>query len=378
MATKPRLLFVVTEDWYFVSHRLDLAQAARNAGFEVGIATRVDSCAEGIRSKDLNLFPLRYMRRSSRNPWIEMRAINELTALYRHWRPDIAHHVAAKPVIYGGIAARRANVPSVVGALAGLGYVFASSSLRARVLRPVMLTAYRVAFRHTRSRLIVQNPEDRAVVLKHRLISPAGVKLIRGSGVDTAAFAFSEEPPGTVTFMLAGRMLWHKGVGEFVQAARIVQERGVKAQFVLVGDTDGENPAAIQRSQLGQWKREGIEWWGQRNDMADVLSSAHVVCLPTYYGEGLPKVLLEAAACGRPLIATDVPGCREIAIHNETALLVPPRDAGALADAMQTLVGDPQLRRRLGQRARELVCSDFTIEHVNTQTIQIYRELLGQ
>ena len=378
MATKPRLLFVVTEDWYFVSHRLDLARAARDAGFEVGLATRIASCAERIQAEGIALFPLQYMRRSSRNPWVEICAVNELTALYRRWRPNIAHHVATKPVIYGGVAARRANVPGIVSALAGLGYVFASSSWRARVLRPLILIAYRAAFRHSCSRLIIQNPEDRALVLKHRLVSPAGAKLIRGSGVDAATFAFSEEPPGTITFMLAGRMLWNKGVGEFVQAARIVQDRGVKARFVLVGDTDGENPAAIQRSQLSEWQREGIEWRGLRTDMPDVLSSAHVVCLPTYYGEGLPKVLLEAAACGRPLIASDRPGCREIAIHNETALLVPPRDAAALADAMQTLVGDPQLRRRLGQRARELVCSNFTIEHVNAETIQIYRELLGE
>lgn len=378
MASKPRLLFVVTEDWYFISHRRDLARAARDAGFEVGLATRVSSCAEQIRAEGIDLFPLRYMRRSSRNPWVEIRAAQELTALYRQWHPNVVHHVAAKPVIYGGIAAKRAQVPGVVGALAGLGYVFASSSMRARVLRPMLLAAYRAAFRHSRSRLIVQNPEDRAVVLKYRLIASADAKLIRGSGVDTAVFKFSEEPLGPVTFMLAGRMLWNKGVGEFVEAARIVQERGVKARFVLVGDTDGENPAAIRRSQLAKWQREGIEWLGQRNDMPDVLSSAHVVCLPTFYGEGLPKILLEAAACGRPLVACDGPGCREIAIDNETALLVPPRDAAALAEAMQTLAADSQLRRRLGQRARELVCSDFTVEQVNAETIQIYRELLGE
>jgi glycosyltransferase involved in cell wall biosynthesis len=379
MSTKPRLLFVITEDWYFVSHRLDLARAARDAGFEVGIATRVASCSEQIRNAGIHLFPLRYMRRSSRNPWIELRAVNELTALYRHWLPSIVHHVAAKPVIYGGLAAQRASIPAVVNALAGLGYVFASPSMRARALRPAILAAYRAAFRHTHSRLIVQNPEDEAVVLKHRLVSPARLELIRGSGVDTRAFAPSKEPFGVVTFVLAGRMLWNKGVGEFVEAARIARKRGTKARFVLVGDSDVENPATIPQSQLGSWQEEGtIEWWGQRNDMHDVLSSSHVVCLPTYYGEGLPKVLLEAAACGRPLLASDVPGCREIAIHNETGLLVPPRDPAALADAMQALAGDAQLRRRLGECAREVVCSNFTIEHVSAQTIQIYRDLLAE
>ena len=377
MPTKPRLLFVVTEDWYFVSHRLDLARAARDAGFQVGIATRVGSCADQIMAEGLELFPLRYMRRSSRNPWIELRAINELTTLYRNWRPDIVHHVAAKPVIYGGIAARHARVRAVVSAFAGLGHVFASDDLRARLLRRVLLVVYRGVFKHPLLRLIVQNPEDQALVVKHRLVSPADLNLIRGSGVDTRVFGKSDEPTGPVTFVLAGRMLWNKGVGEFVEAAQIVKELDVRARFLLVGDTDAENPGAIPRSQLSQWHKEGIvEWCGQRKDMPNVLKLAHVVCLPTYYGEGLPKVLLEAASCGRPLIATNVPGCREIAIHNETALLVPAKDPIALARAMQTLLDNKTLRERLGDRARALVGSNFTVEHINTQTVDIYRQLL--
>lgn len=379
MATRPRLLFVVTEDWYFVSHRLDLACAARDAGFEVGLATRLSSFRNKIEAEHIRLFPLRKLLRSSLHPWTEFRAIAELTTLYRHWRPQIAHHVAAKPVIYGGLAARRANVPAVVGALAGLGYVFASPSVRARLLRAPILAAYRAAFRHPHARLIVQNPEDKAVVLKHRLLPASNLRLIRGSGVNARAFIPSDEPPGPVTFVLAGRMLWNKGIGEFVEASRILRGRGVEARFVLVGDTDVENPAAVPQSQLRKWQKEGIvEWWGQREDMAHVLSSAHVICLPTYYGEGLPKVLLEAAACGRPMIATDAPGCREIAVHNETALLVPPRDSFAVAAAMQVLAGDTQLRIELGHRARELVCSNFTMEHVNAQTIAAYQELLNE
>ena len=376
MAGKPRLLFVITEDWYFVSHRLALACAARDAGFEVGIAARVVSCAERIESERISLFPLKYMRRSSRNPYIELRAIGELADLHRRWRPNISHHVAAKPVIYGGLAAQRARVPAVVSALAGLGFVFTSASAQARVLRPIVLQAYRTSMQHPRSRLIVQNQADREAVVSQRLIEPSAVRQIGGSGVDVEFFKVSEQAPGTPLIVLAARMLKDKGVHEFVEAARIARSRGIVARFALVGDTDRQNPAAISTEQLKRWQAQGyVEWWGHRVDMDDVLRSAHVVCLPSYR-EGLPKVLLEAAACGRPLIASDVPGCREIAIHNETALLVPPRDAAALADAMQILAADPQLRQRLGQRARELVCGKFTIQHVNEQTIQIYRELL--
>jgi len=377
MPTKPRLLFVVTEDWYFVSHRLDLARAARDAGFQVGIATRVSSCADQITAEGLELFPLRYMRRSSRNPWIELQAVHELSALYKRWRPDIAHHVAAKPVIYGGIAAQSARVPAVVNALAGLGFVFTSTSREARALRPLVLRAYRIAMRHRRSRLIVQNTADEEVVLQRGLIAPSAITRVAGSGVDVSVFQPSAETPGPPVIMLIARMLRDKGIYEFVEAARIARSRGVSARFVLVGDTDLENPAAIARDQLERWSGQGdVEWWGYRADMAEVLRSSHVVCLPSYR-EGMPKVLLEAAAAGRPLIASDVPGCREIAVHNQTGLLVPLRNATALADAMQTLANDSLLRRRLGQRARELVCSQFTVERVNAQTLQIYRELLS-
>lgn len=377
MPTKPRLLFVITEDWYFCSHRLDLARAARDAGFEVAVATRVASCAERIRAEGIELFPLRYMRRSSRNPWVEIRAIRELTALYRQWTPNIAHHVAAKPVIYGGIAAQRARVPAVVNALAGLGFVFTSGRAEAKALRPIVARAYRVAMRHRHSRLIVQNQADEEVVLGRGLTIPSMIRRIAGSGVDVSVFQPAAETAEPPVILLAARMLRDKGVYEFVEASSIARSRGVTARFVLVGDTDPENPAAIARAQLERWHSAGdVEWWGHRDDMAEVLRSAHVVCLPSYR-EGLPKVLLEAAACGRPIIASDVPGCREIAIHNETALLVPPRDSAALADAMQTLAADPRLRRRLGQRARQVVCGKFTIEHVNAQTIQVYRELLA-
>jgi glycosyltransferase involved in cell wall biosynthesis len=376
MADDPRLLFVVTEDWYFASHRLDLARAARDRGFDVALAARISSCREPIEREGIRVFPLRFMRRSSRNPIVELRAISELKEIYRSWRPSIVHHVAAKPVIYGGLASRSAHVPAVVNALAGLGYTFSSPRRRARIMRAAVLAAYRFALRRENSRLIVQNQDDEAVVLANGLADGAAIRRVRGSGVDTAQFTPTEEPPGKTAFVLAGRMLWDKGVGEFVAAARILRDRGVDARFILVGDADTENPAAIPQGQLQRWQTEGtVEWWGHRNDMAEVFRSTHVACLPSYR-EGLPKVLLEAAACGRALIASDVPGCREIAIHGKSGLLVPPRDPPALAAAMQTLVAEPDLRRRFGMEGCRVVRENFTIGHVSSQTIDIYRELL--
>ncbi len=299
MAAKPKLLYVVTEDWYFVLHWLRLARAARDSGFDVGVAVRVSKCKESIAAADLPLFPLNYLRRSSLNPFVETAAVSELTSLYRNWRPSLVHHVAAKPVIYGGIAARRAGVPAVVSALAGLGFVYTSNSPRARILRPVALSAYRSALRHSHSRLIVQNKDDQAAVRAEGLIEPTRIRIVDGSGVDVSKFTPVSEPPPPITVVLAGRMLWDKGVGEFVEAARLLRAAGSGARFVMVGDIDGENPSSIPREILDTWTREGvIEWWGHRADMPSVLQQAHIVCLPSYR-EGLPTVLLEAC-CVRP------------------------------------------------------------------------------
>jgi glycosyltransferase involved in cell wall biosynthesis len=374
---RPRLLLVVTEDWYFASHRFDLARTARVAGFDVALATRVSSWRGRIESEGIRVFPLQFMRRSSRQPWVELQAIRELASLYRDWKPDVVHHVAAKPVIYGGLAARRTGVKGVVAALAGLGHAFASERASARMLRPALLAAYRVALKQRHVRLIVQNPEDERFVVDQRLVPAQVLRVIRGSGVDTHVFRPQAEPDRVATFVLVARMLWDKGVGEFVEAARMLQQRNVAARCLLVGEADPENPAAISREQLRRWHAEGhVEWWGHRSDMADVLAGAHVACLPSYR-EGLPKSLLEAAACGLPLIATDVPGCREIAVHEETALLVPPRNAAALAEAMTRLARDAGLRRRLGTAGRQRVCEHFSTERITGQTIALYRELVN-
>ncbi len=370
----PKLLFLVTEDWYFCSHRLPLARAARAAGYEVVVATRVGRHADAITGEGFKLVPLN-LRRSSQNPLRELAAILEITGVYRRERPDLVHHVALKPVLYGSIAARLARVPAVVNALAGLGFVFASASLKARLLRPWVVGALRLLIDAEGSRLIVQNPDDRRMLVEGGISAAGRVRLIRGSGVDLRRYLPSAEPEGTPLVMLPARLLWDKGVGEFVAAARLLKAQGAVARFALVGDGDAENPAAIADEEIEAWREGGVvEWWGRREDMPEVLGLAHIVCLPSYR-EGLPKVLLEAAACARPLVATDVPGCREIVIDGRTGLLVPPRDAPALAAAIGRLLAAPQLRAEMGRRGRELVAAEFSEESVVAQTLAVYREL---
>lgn len=375
--TKPRLLFLVTEDWYFWSHRLDLARAAKHAGMEVLIATRVRDYGKRIEDEGFRLIPIR-MSRGSRNPMREVAAVLHVLCLYRRERPDLVHHVAMKPMLYGSIAARLVGIPAVVNAFAGLGYAFIADHKSARVLRFLIERALRWALALPRSRVIVQNHTDREQLVQAGIAHPSQVAVIRGAGVDTRIFSSTPEPDGTPVVLLASRMLWDKGVGEFVEAIRLLKARGLDFKGVLVGMVDEDNPACIPQERLRSWQTEGVvEWWGHKDDMPRVLASAHIVVLPSYR-EGFPKVLLEAAACARPIVATDVPGCREIVQHGVNGLLVPPRDAKALAEAIATLTQDCAMRLRMGTCGREIVRHEFSAEQVARETLDVYRELLGQ
>lgn len=376
MQVRPKLLFVVSEDWYFWSHRLPLALTARNADFDVVLATHITELKDAIEAAGVRVLPLD-IRRSSMNPIEGLKLLITLIDLYKRERPDIVHHVAMKPVLCGSIAARLAGVRAVVNALAGLGFVFVSSSAKARLLRPPMRGALRWALNRSGSVLILQNPEDLDQFVSGGLIARERACLIRGSGVDTVQFRCAPEPGGIPIVVLPARMLWDKGVGEFINAARRLRARGVEGRFVLVGEPDQANPSAISKDQLDAWQREGIvEWWGHRPDMSMVLTCSHIVCLPSY-GEGLPKVLLEGAACGRPLVATNVRGCREIVRDGDNGLLVPVRDVEALAGAIERLITNRALRKRMGARGREIVEAEFTDKLVANQTLKIYRKLLA-
>ncbi len=368
-----KILFLVTEDWYFCSHRLPVARAARDAGLEVVVATRVNAHGDRIEAEGFRLIPIK-MVRSGRNPWRELRTLTELIALYRRERPDIVHQVAMKPVLYGSIAARLARVPATVNALAGLGYVFASRG--ASPLRPAIRIVLRAVLGATRGRVVVQNSDD-ARALAELGLPPAQVTVIRGSGVDLERFRPTPPPAGEVVVSMVSRMLWDKGVGELVEAARTLKRAHPGVRVQLVGPPDPENPASIAEETLRGWHAEGIvAWLSGSEDVARIWSESHIAVLPSYR-EGLPKALLEAAACGRPIVATDVPGCREIVRHRESGLLVAPRDARALSEAIAELAVHESLRERMGRRGRELVEQDFSEARVAQETMALYRELIA-
>ena len=376
MNSRPKLLFVVTEDWYFWSHRLDLARAAAQAGFDVSIATRVTDHGERIQGEGFWLFPIGLSRRS-RNPFVELAAVLELVRLYRRERPAIVHHVAMKPILYGSLAAWISGVPVVVNAFAGLGYAFTDEKRRGSMVHMSLRRALKSLLRLSQSVVIFQNKDDRDLLFEEGVVEIQHTRIISGSGVDTKTFDVRPSAEECPIVMLASRMLWDKGIGEFVEAARRLKQNGVSARYVLVGRCDEHNPAAIEPTQLRRWVEEGVvEWWEHRDEMSSTLASATIVVLPSYR-EGLPKVLLEAAACGKPLIATDVPGCRDIVTHGINGLLVPARDPAALADAIDSLLRDSSLRAAMGVAGREVVLRAFSVEKVAGQVVDLYRELLG-
>jgi glycosyltransferase involved in cell wall biosynthesis len=370
---RPRLLFLISEDWVFCSHRLPLAVAAREAGFEVTIATRVNQDGGRIRAAGLDLVPLHWSRRST-HPLRELAALRELVAVFRRVRPDIVHQVAVKPVLYGAVAARLTGVPLVVNALTGMGYIFSSHDLKARLLRPLVRAALHLLLDRRNARLILQNADDVGQFTREGIVDPARVALIRGAGVDLREFTAVPEPPGPPLVVLPARMLRDKGVEEFVAAARALKAAGVVARFALVGAPDPENPACIPEARLAQWAAEGVvEIWGHRRDMATVFQQCHVVCLPSYR-EGLPKALIEAAACRRPIVTADVPGCREVVRDGDNGLLVQVRDSVTLADVLRRLLASPALRAAMGRRGRERAEQEFSLEGVIAQTIAVYDE----
>ncbi len=374
---RPRLLYLVTEDWYFCSHRLALGRAAVRAGYDVTVATRVHKHAPAITEAGMNVVALPWSRRSTL-PWNELRTLASLYKLYRNFRPDLVHHVALKPVFYGSMIARIARTRRVINAVAGFGYSFVASGARAALARGILDTTFRVLCNRPGARVLVQNPDDERVLVEDGTVAAGRVVVIPGSGVDTDRFAPAPDgmPDGRVRVTLVSRMLWSKGVGEFVDAARILRRRGIDFEAVLVGSPDPENPQAIPEETLRGWRDEGVVGWlGHVDDVPSVWARSHVAVLPSHR-EGLPRTLLEAAACGVPMVATDVPGCREVVVDDRSGLLVPARDASALADAIERLISEPATRREMGRAARADAVEKFSEPVVIEKMLALYRSML--
>lgn len=373
--TRPTLLYLVTEDWFFWSHRTPIARAARDAGFRVVVATREAEHGDRIRAEGFDLVPIK-LRRTSLNPLAELAAVADLEAIYRRVKPAIVHQVAVKPVVYGTWAARRAGVPAIINALDGLGFVYASQRPAARLLRPPVGLLLRWALNRPNVHVHLQNEDDRTTLRRAGVLGHDRVSIIRGAGIDLEHFAPLPEPDGPFTVGMAARMIHEKGVGDLVEAARRATRAGTPVRIVLAGAPDRGNPTAIPESALRAWAAEGlVDWWGFEADVRKVWAAAHVAALPSS-GEGLPKALLEAAACQRPLLATDVAGNREVTLPGETGLRVAYQDVAGLTEALIRFARDPGERRRMGLQARRLAETAFSEAVVVRETLGLYRRLV--
>jgi glycosyltransferase involved in cell wall biosynthesis len=374
---KPKLLMLLTEDWFFCSHFLERAVAARDAGYDVTVLANDNGKSAPIRAAGLGFIAIP-LRRRGLNPLLEIKTLRVILAAYRKLRPALAHHVGLKPVLYGSLAARIAGLRAVVNAPIGMGFVFTSRSAKSQLLRPLVRLALRLFLNPSGSKVVFENGDDLKSLVDDGSVRAQDAVLIQGSGIDVAAYPPAAEADGPPVVSLVSRMLWDKGVGEFVEAARKLRSENVPARFWLVGAADPQNPAAISERQLGEWRDEGIvEWLGHRDDIPAILSQSQIACLPSYR-EGLPRSLLEAMAAGLPIVSTDVPGCREAVQPGENGLLVPARDSAALAAALRALIDDAALRKRFGAAGRARAEREFASPIVIAQTLAVYAELRGK
>ncbi len=376
LATK-KIVYLVNVDWFFISHRLPLARAARDAGAEVIVAAGDTGKGASLEKEGVRFVPLPFSRQGT-SIFQELSTVHSVFSFLKRTKPDLLHTVSIKPVLYGSLLSRFFNAWPVVNAISGLGYVF-SKEKKASLLRRAVSRFYKTALGNPNSITIFQNPSDREILLNSALIRKEQTTLIRGSGVDCSKFIPSPFPENPVV-MLPARMLWDKGVGEFVQAAEILHPKFPNTRFVLVGPADDENPSAINRETIAEWtaSRPYLEWWGSKeaSEMHQITSQATIIALPTFYPEGLPKCLLEGAACGKALVASDIPACREIVRDGVNGLLVPYKDSKALSFAIEKILRNPDLLKEFGKNGRNIAYAEFAEDIIVSQTFELYRKLL--
>ena len=371
-----KLIIVVNELRFFLSHRLPIALAARDAGYEVHIASRSGTSSEikQLNQESLQFHPISF-RRSSIGLWQELKTLRELHRLYKEIQPNIVHHVTIKPVLYGTLVARWVGGIQILNAISGLGYLFIAQGWKSSIRKKILLWGYRAILNSKKVWILFQNPDDQALFTKHKIIYPEHAFKIKGSGVDLQQFAYSPIPKGRIKIIIVARMLWDKGVGEFVESATALKQQGIDADFLLVGSVDSGNPESISAKQLEEWNRSGVvKWLGERADIAQLLAESHIAVLPSYR-EGLPKSLIESAAIGRPIITTNVPGCREVVKEGGNGFLVPARDSEKLAATIKRLIDNPKLLTTMGKKSRLMAEQEFSIQKVTSKTLALYSKI---
>ncbi len=368
-----KIVYLVSEDWYFCSHRLNLAREAIKSGFSVYLLANINHERQLIEKYGIKIIPLKYLKRSRINLFGEFFSLLEIYIKLNKIKPNILHSVALKPVIYGSLSTLFLKNVKNINALGGLGFIFSSGSLKAKILRPIVLNLLKFICNRKKNILILQNRDDYKFVFRKLKLKQENISLIKGAGVDCNKFKESKNNNQIPVILLASRMIWDKGVKEFFNAAKLIKNKGIKAKFVLVGKPDLENPNSISLKQLNLWNNSRIiQWWGYRSDMIEVFKAVNIVTLPTFYGEGIPKVLIEGMACSKPIVTTDMPGCRDIVQDGKNGILVKPKDFSDLAKALEKLILDPDLCKKMGSKGRALAVENYSQEKIFSKIINLY------
>lgn len=378
---KRKLLMVVNVDWFLISHRLPIALAALREGYDVHLACRFTGRQDYLEGLGFKIHEVPFSRAG-------VSMINEINTcfsifkLLRRLRPDVIHTITIKPSLYVGMIARALGMKGLIIAVSGLGLVFVSGGVGALLRKWIVVSLYKTAVNPKHTRLIFQNETDLGTIQNIVKPHPKNVHLIRGSGVDLTEYKYTNEPvESRLVVSLASRLLKTKGIYEFIRAAEIVgkSEFADRISFRLIGVPDVENPDSILPEEIEVWRRSGIvDCLGFRQDMTKVFSETNVVVLPSYYGEGLPKVLIEAAACGRAIITSDCPGCRDAVLDGVTGVLIPPKDPLALSNAILGLARNRGLVTQMGRAARKYAEKTFSIDSVVSDHLDIYENVLGK
>ena len=365
-----KIILFANTDWYLYNYRLSHVKKMAGMDYDVVLCAPKGPYYEKIQKQGFRLVDIPLSRRGL-NPFHELRALARLVRLYRNEKPDIVHHFTIKCVLYGSIAAKITKVPKQINAITGLGYIFITDTFLVQLVRPLVKWLYKIFLKHTR--VIFQNQPNRKYFIDNKLVKREQTYLIPGSGVDTNIFTPKPIPPGPPLVILPARMLWDKGVEDFVEAAKRIKERGISARFALVGEPDPGNPASIPLSQLEEWDREGfVSWMGWQENMAEIYTAASMVCLPSAYGEGLAKSLIEGAASGRAIVTTDIPGCREVVQNGVNGWVVPPKDIEALTLKLTDMITDKEKLKSMGVASRVLAQKEFSVDKVIEETMQVY------
>lgn len=374
-----KILFNITEDWFFCSHFLERALAAKKKGYSVFVICKENKHKKFIENHGISFYHIPFNRKSI-NPIYELFILFKIIRNYNKIKPDIVHQIAAKPIIYGSIAAKICKIKSVLNAPVGMGFVFSSNTIKARILKPILKFFLKQFINshigiNMRNKVVFENYDDLNYFVEMQAVNPKYACVIRGAGVEVNKVLNNNEINSIPTITFVGRMLKDKGVREFVGAARKLKEKKIKARFLLVGDIDSLNPSSLEKSTLTKWHNEKIIYWkGWINNIESVLKETHIICLPSYR-EGLPKALIEGAAFGLPIVTTDTVGCRDVVEDGVNGFLVPIKNVDELVNKLSLLIKNKTLRKKMGRESHKLALSKFSSSIINAQTLKLYEEL---